>query len=140
MSWPSARLLAVASAWRARSAARRCAVLLGGVAQLLVVEARAAEVGLLAGGLAVGVGELLADGVEHEHRVDDPDAGGEVLAAVEHPAVASVGGAVAQRCVDAQLERAASCARAASASSSESSLSGGQPSAAAASARRSAVR
>ena len=83
------------------------AVLLGGVAQLVVVEARAAEVGLLAGGLAVGVGELLADGVEHEHRVDDPDAGGEVLAALEHPAVAAVGGAVAQRPVDAQLERAA---------------------------------
>ena len=83
------------------------AVLLGGVAQLGVVQARAAEVGLLARGLAVGVGELLADGVEHEHRVDHPDAGGEVLAALEHPAVASVGGAVAQRSVDAQLERAA---------------------------------
>ena len=107
MSWPSERLLAVASAWRARSAARRSAVLFGGVAHLVVVEARAAEVGLLAGGLAVGVGELLADGVDHEHRVDDPDAGGEVLAAVEHPAVAAVGGAVAQRRVDAQLERAA---------------------------------
>ena len=66
------------------------AVLLGGVAQLVVVEARAAEVGLLAGDLAVGVGELVADGVEHEDRVDHPDAGGEILAALEHPAVAAV--------------------------------------------------
>src|SRR3954447_25190997 len=116
MSWPRVRLLAAASGGPARSGARRArscsggaarAGVLGGVAQLVVVEASAAEVGLLAGDLAVGVGELVADGVEHEHRVDHPDAGGEVLAALEHPAVASVGGAVAQRPVDAQLERGA---------------------------------
>jgi hypothetical protein len=109
------------------------AVLLGGVAQLVVVEARAAEVGVLAGDLAVGVGELLADGVEHEHRVDDPDAGREVLAALEHPAVASVGGAVAQRPVDAQLKRAALGAGGERVESL-SSFSASRPSAAAASA------
>jgi hypothetical protein len=47
-----------------------------------VVEPGAGEVGLLAGGGVVGVGELLADDVEHEQRVDDPDAGGEVGPAV----------------------------------------------------------
>jgi hypothetical protein len=81
------------------------AVLLGSVAPLVAVEARAAEVGLLAGDLALGV--LVADGIEHEHRVDHLDGGGEVLAALEHPAVASVGDAVARRAVDAQLQRAA---------------------------------
>ena len=37
-----------------------------GVAQLVIVEARAADLGFLAGRLGVGVGELLADAVEHE--------------------------------------------------------------------------
>ena len=57
-------------------------VLGGGVAELVVVEPGAGEVGLFAGGGRVGVVELLVDEVEHEGGVDDPDAGGEVLAAV----------------------------------------------------------
>ena len=50
MSWPRPRLLAVASAWRARSAGAALPVVFGGVAQLVVVEARAGEVRLLARG------------------------------------------------------------------------------------------
>ena len=60
-------------------------------------------------------------------RVDDPDAGGEVGAAVVHVGVAAGAGALAQRAVDAQLAARASWRVAASASSSRSSLSGAQP-------------
>src|SRR5919199_6573981 len=43
--------------------------------------------------------------------VDDPDAGGEVLAAVERPRIAALGGAVAERAINAQLEGAAASGR-----------------------------
>ena len=81
------------------------AVLLAGRAQLGVVEAGAGEVALLARDGAVAGFELLADRVEHEHGVDDPDAGGEVGAALVHVGVAAGAGALAQRAVDAQLAR-----------------------------------
>jgi len=66
------------------------ALLLRGVARVCGVEAGAGEVGGV--GLrrdAVGVGEHLADGVEHEHGVDDPDPGGEVRAALVYEGVAA---------------------------------------------------
>jgi hypothetical protein len=47
-------------------------VLVGRVAQLVVTEPGAGEVGLLAGDRRVGGVDLLVDAVEHEHRVDDP--------------------------------------------------------------------
>ena len=81
------------------------AVLLAGRAQLGVVEAGAGEVALLARDRVVAGFELLADRVEHEHGVDDPDAGGEVGAALVHVGVAAGAGALAQRAVDAQLAR-----------------------------------
>jgi hypothetical protein len=81
------------------------AVVLGGLAQLVVVELGAGEVGLLASRGVVGVLELLADDVEHEHGVDDPYARGEVLAAVVHVGVAAGPGAVAQLGRDTDLQR-----------------------------------
>src|SRR3954451_856738 len=87
------------------------AVVLGGGAQVVVVEARAGEVPLVARRRPVIVGELLAGDVEHEDGVDDPDAGGEVPAAVKGPGVTAVGGAIAQRAVNAELERVAAGAR-----------------------------
>jgi hypothetical protein len=71
------------------------------------VEARASEGGVLAGRRLRRRRRVVGGRVKHVYEVDDPDAGGEVLAALEDPSVASVGGAVAQRPVDAQLERAA---------------------------------
>ena len=56
-------------------------------------------------GVAVVVLELLVDEVDHERGVDDPDAGGEVLAAVVDEGVAAVAGAVADLAGDADLER-----------------------------------
>jgi hypothetical protein len=72
-----------ASVWRWRCSWWR-ALLLGRVARVARVEARAGEVGRVGSGLSVValVHEGLADGVEHEHWVDGPDAGGEVAAAV----------------------------------------------------------
>ena len=107
-SWPSPRLLrgrlglALARSWRA------LAVLGGGVAQVVVVEARAGEVGRSsrAGSSPSSARARWRTTSSMNTRVDDPDAGGEVGAAVEHVGVAAVGGAVAQRGVDAQLERA----------------------------------
>ena len=79
------------------------ALLGGGVAQVGRVEAGAGEVGRVGRRRVVGlVGEGLADGVEHEHGVDDPDAGGEVGAALVDVGVAAGAGAVAQGGVDAQ--------------------------------------
>ena len=95
-------------------------VLGGGVAELVVVDPRAGEVRLLAGGRGVVVVELLVDEVEHEGRVDDPDTGGEVLPAVVHEGVAAVARAVADLGVMRSLS-ARALARAASASSSRSS-------------------
>src|ERR687886_1621914 len=43
--------------------------------------------------------------------VDDPDAGGEVLAAVERPRIAALGRAVAERAINAQLDGAAASGR-----------------------------
>ena len=83
-------------------------VLGGGVAELVVVEAGAGEVGLLAGRRRVAVAELFVDEVEHEGGVDDPDPGGEVLPAVVDERVAAVAGAVAHLAGDADLERPAS--------------------------------
>ena len=51
----------------------------GGVAELVVVDPRAGEVGLFAGGRGIAVVGLLVDEVEHERGINDPDAGGEVL-------------------------------------------------------------
>jgi hypothetical protein len=100
-------LLAVASARRWRGGGALLAVVGGGGAQVGVVQARAGEVALFARGLVAVVGlEALADDVEHEQRVDGPDAAREVAAAVERPRVASVGGAVAQPGVDPELQRA----------------------------------
>jgi hypothetical protein len=82
---------------------------LGGVAQVGGVQARAGEVRRVGRGLCVDlVGEGLADGVEHEDRVDDPDAGGEVGAALVHVGVAAGAGAVAQRAVRRAAPRATS--------------------------------
>jgi hypothetical protein len=58
------------------------AVLFGGGAQLVLVEPGAGEVRLVAGLVVVGVLELLAAHVDHEHGVDDPHGGGEVAAAL----------------------------------------------------------
>ena len=83
------------------------AVLFGGGSQLVVVEPGAGEVRLVAGRVVVGVLEVLAYDVEHEDWVDDPNGGGEVAAALVDVGVAAGAGAVAQRCVDADLERLA---------------------------------
>jgi hypothetical protein len=59
------------------------AVIGGPGAQIRVVQARAGEVAFLARGLVAAVRlQAPADGVEQEQRVDDPDAAGEVAAAV----------------------------------------------------------
>ncbi len=50
----------------------------GGVAEFVVVDPCAGQVGLLAGGGRVGVVELLVDKVEYERGGDDPDAGRDV--------------------------------------------------------------
>ena len=87
---------------------RLCSALLvlgGGLAELVVIELGAAEVGLLAGRGRVVVCELLADEVEHERGVDDPDPGGEILPAVVDVGVAAVAGAVAHLAGDAELQR-----------------------------------
>ena len=74
MSCPSPRLLLVASARRCARGGALLAVVGGGGAQVGVVQACAGEVALLAGGLVAVVGlHALADDVEHEQRVDDPD-------------------------------------------------------------------
>ena len=78
-------------------------VLGGRVAELVVVDAGAGEVRLLARRCRLDVAELLVDEVEHEGGVDDPDAGGEVAPALVHERVAAVAGAVAHLAGDAQL-------------------------------------
>jgi hypothetical protein len=79
----------------------------GGVAELFVIEPGAGEVRLLARRGRVAVAELLADEVEHERGVDDPDPGGKVLPALVHERVPAVAGAVAHIAGDAELERPA---------------------------------
>ena len=78
-------------------------VLGGGVTQLVVVEARAGKVRLLPRGRAFVVLEVLVDEVDHEHRVDHPDAGGEVPPSVMREGVTAVAGAVADLGGDAEL-------------------------------------
>ena len=85
-------------------------VVVGGrLAQVGVVEAGAGEVGVLARGRIVGVVEVVVDEVEHEDGVDDPDAGGEVAAAVVHVGVVAGAGAVADLAGDPQLQRGSAC-------------------------------
>lgn len=81
-------------------------VLLLGGAQLLVVEAGAGEERLLSGDLVVlAVGELVADEVDREHRVDDPDAVRKVLSALVYEREAPGAGAVPGLCGDLELQR-----------------------------------
>ena len=81
-------------------------VLGGGVAELGVVDTGAGEERLLAGGLCVAGRVRRVEGeVDHERGVDDPDAGGEVLAAVVHERVAPGAGAVADLGGDPELQR-----------------------------------
>jgi hypothetical protein len=101
-------------------------VLGGRLSELVVVDARAGEVSLLAGRCRVAVAELLVREVEDEDRVDDPDPGGKVPSALVHERVPPVAGAVAHIAGHAELERPALGA-AASVSSSASSRSGSQP-------------
>ena len=82
-------------------------VLGGRVAELVVVDAGAGEVRLLARRCGLDFAELLVYEVEHEGGVDDPDPGGEVLSALVHERVAAVAGAVAHIAGDAELERPA---------------------------------
>ena len=81
----------------------------GRLAQVGVVEAGAGEVGVLARGRSVGLVEVVVDEVEHEDGVDDPDAGGEVPAAVVHVGVVAGAGAVADLAGDPQLQRGSAC-------------------------------
>ena len=85
-------------------------VLGGGVAQLVIVDPGAGEVGLLSRRRRVAVAELLLDEVEHERGVDDPDPGGEVAPAVMDKGVAAVAGAAAHLAGDANLQRSRVCA------------------------------
>jgi hypothetical protein len=81
-------------------------VLGGGVPELVVFDSRTCEVRLLAGDGLVVVVELFVDEVvEHEGGIDDPDTGGEVLAAVVHERAAADARAVANLPRDAELER-----------------------------------
>jgi hypothetical protein len=84
-------------------AARR--VLGGRVPQLVIVEARAGEVRVLAGRGRVALVELLVGEIEHERGVDHPDAGGEVRAAVVHERVRAGAGPVAHLGGDPDLHR-----------------------------------
>jgi hypothetical protein len=89
-----------------RAGSRASLLVLGvGLAQIGVVEARAGEVGLLARHFAVAFLELLSHEVEHEHRVDDPDPGGEVRASLVDVGVAAVASAVAGLAGDPDLQR-----------------------------------
>ena len=69
----------------------------GSVAKLVVVDPRAGEVGLLAGGRGTAVFELLVDEIEHERGVDDPDAGGVAAACLGSSKPRSSGTATAHR-------------------------------------------
>jgi hypothetical protein len=87
---------------------RLCPALLvlgGCVSELVVVEAGAGEVSLLARRCRLVFAESLVYEVEHEGGVDDPDPGREVPSALVHERVPPVAGAVAQRAGDAELER-----------------------------------
>ena len=89
---------------------RSALLVLGGrVAELVVVEACAGEVRLLARVRAVVVAEMLVDEVEDECWVDDPDPGREVASAVVDVGVAAVAGAVADVAGDADLQRSGLC-------------------------------
>jgi hypothetical protein len=75
------------------------------VAELLVVDASACEVRLLARRCRLDFAELLVGEVEHGGGVDDPDPGGEVLPALVHERVPAVAGAVEHVVRDAELQR-----------------------------------
>ena len=105
MSWPRPRLLRVASAWRARASARRCSSSAGGVAEFVVVEAAPAKYASSRAGGSSSSLEVFVDEVDHEGGSIDPDAVGEVLAAVVDEGVAAVAGAVADLGGDPDLER-----------------------------------
>jgi hypothetical protein len=77
--------------------------------QVGVAQARAGEVALLARRRLAVVGlAVLSGDVEHDQRIDRPDAAREVAAAIGCPRVAPVGGAVVQRRVDVDLSGRAS--------------------------------
>ena len=105
MSCPSPRLRSGRLGLACARLLLSLAVLLGGVAELGVVDPGAGEVRLVAGGLVAAGLERVAGEVDHEHGVDDPDAGGEVLATVVHVGVAAGAGAVADLGGDPELER-----------------------------------
>ena len=87
---------------------RSALLVLGGcVPELVVVDAGAREVGILAGRGRVAFADAFVDEVEHERRVDDPDPGGEVLPAVVDERVPAVACPVADLRGDADLR----CAR-----------------------------
>ena len=74
------------------------------VAELVVVDAGAGEVRLLARRCRLDFAELLVYEVEHEGGVDDPDPGGEVASALVDECVSTVAGAVAYIGGDVELE------------------------------------
>ena len=86
-------------------------VLCGRVAELVVVEAGAGEVRLLARRCGLDFADLLVCEVEHERWVDDPDPGREVASALVHERISAVAGAVAHVAGDAELQRPALGAR-----------------------------
>ena len=82
------------------------AVVVRGLAQLVVLEAGAGEERVFAcRRVRVVMVELVVDEVEDEERVDDPDAGGEVGSAVVHEREAPGPRAVADLAGDAQFQR-----------------------------------
>ena len=82
-------------------------VVVGGLLELVVVEAGAGEERLLARGpgVVLVLVERVDGEVEDERGVDDPDPGGEVRAAIVHEREAPGAGAVADRRRDPDLQR-----------------------------------